>query len=708
SLLLRRVLVALAGRRCAQRATIEPVPDSLKPLLSLILVLSLIGGPAFGQDAGAIEEIQVTATRRPQATAQVPAAITVIPADDIAGEKLATDALASQLGVFVQQTTAGQGAAIIRGLKGSEVLHVVDGMRMNNAIFRNAPTQYLALVAPGSIERIEVLRGSPGSVYGSDAVGGVVHVISRLPRFETDQTAVRTELAVAADSAELGQSLRLGVDFGNRRLAGLVGAGWQAAGNRRTGGGRRIGPSAFESSSLRLAMAARPDDDQSWIVDLQSVRQPSTPRIDEMLPGFGQSVPASSEFFFEPNERHAARLRYGQRDGLWSADWTLDLGWQRIVDDRRIRGFQADERLLEQNRSDLFGVAMTAAVESGQFAWLLGTEFYHDTVRSARTSESIGTGLLSDVQPRFPDNSRVEQAAVFANVSWPVHDRHAMSAGVRGSSVDIELPAVIDTPASQIHIDDWSADLGWLFDVTATLQLAANAGHGFRAPNIFDIGALGQRPGNRYNVPNRALKSEQVTHYDLGLRRQSDHTSFEVVAWQLRYSDRIQSVATGELTPDGREVVQSRNLGDARIHGLEVGARWSPPGAISAELVVNYTRGQQRALDGAPEPGDRIPPVNGKLSVDWQARAVLRLEMSLTYAAAQNRLSVRDAGDPRIDPNGTAGWLAANAGAVWQPGETWRIGVGVDNILDQRYRVHGSGLDAPGRNLYLHARAIWQ
>ena len=108
--------------------------------------------------------------------------VDIITSEEIVGGNLLTDALALKPGVFVQQTTPGQGAPIVRGLKGSEVLHLVDGMRLNNAIFRNAPTQYFSLISPGTLERIEVVRGASTSLYGSDAVGGVVrHWLHSIP-----------------------------------------------------------------------------------------------------------------------------------------------------------------------------------------------------------------------------------------------------------------------------------------------------------------------------------------------------------------------------------------------------------------------------------------------------------------------------------------------------------------------------------------------
>ena len=93
-------------------------------------------------DEEPIEEIAVVATRRSVDVEELSAAVSVTSGDALVEHKLTTDALQSLPGVHIQQTTPGQGAAIIRGLKGSAILHLVDGMRLSNAIFRTAPTYF--------------------------------------------------------------------------------------------------------------------------------------------------------------------------------------------------------------------------------------------------------------------------------------------------------------------------------------------------------------------------------------------------------------------------------------------------------------------------------------------------------------------------------------------------------------------------------------
>ncbi|NNF51030.1 MAG: TonB-dependent receptor plug domain-containing protein, partial [Gammaproteobacteria bacterium] len=169
-----------------------------------------LAGLAAAQDAEApgsegrrIEEVQVTATRQAKSVAEVAAGVTVVGADQLeaAAPQVTPEALKGQTGAWVQQTTPGQASVFLRGLKGSEVLHLVDGMRLNNAFFRNAPSQYLALVDGQMLERVEVLRGPASALYGSDAMGGVVQVLSAMPRFDGDDFSRRARVLGRYSSA---------------------------------------------------------------------------------------------------------------------------------------------------------------------------------------------------------------------------------------------------------------------------------------------------------------------------------------------------------------------------------------------------------------------------------------------------------------------------------------------------------------------------
>jgi outer membrane receptor protein involved in Fe transport len=654
-----------------------------------------------------LDEILVTATRRTVSIAEVSSGLTLVDGASARDQKLVTDALAVEVGVFLQQTTPGQGAPIIRGLKGSSVLHLVDGIRLNNAIFRSAPTQYFALVPTGAVERIEVLRGTPASLYGSDAVGGVVQLVTRVPRFDSEQTAYRGEVYAAYDTAELGRMLSGTIDAGNSRIATSFSADLLETGDRRTGSGERIGPSGYESRAARWVLAGRPDENRSWLFDVHYLEQPETPRVDELVPGFGQPEPSSSEFFFKPNRRVFVHGKYGHEDGALGLDWNVDLAWQRIDDDRTSRDFEATDRRYESNRSDLYGLVASGSRVSDSGSWVAGVEAYLDEVSSRRSEENLVDGQVTVLTPRFPDGSEIERFALFGNTERYVSERNILSGGLRVSHENVSLPATPVSVAASVDVTDTSGDIGWIFNASEDWQVVANAGFGFRAPNVFDLGTLGNRPGNRFNIPNPELDSERVVQFDAGVRYSGERARFELMVYTLDYSDRITSVLTGDVTPEGRDVVQSVNAADSTIRGFEGGAGFDISDAISVDAVLNYTWSEQRVPGSPAEPGDRIPPLSGRLNVGYDAGGDFRLDAWLRFAGEQDRLSARDAGDIRIDPNGTSGWGILGARGTWDVRSGWQFTLGIDNVLDKRYRVHGSGLDAPGRNFMVSLRKTW-
>jgi outer membrane receptor protein involved in Fe transport len=369
--------------------------------------------------------------------------------------------------------------------------------------------------------------------------------------------------------------------------------------------------------------------------------------------------------------------------------------------------FESTTRVREENSSDLIGLTANASRVYDNGSWIIGGDVYHDTVASERIEEDLASGQSNAVPSRFPDDSSVSQAALYANLRHALGERHGVSGGLRFSRVDIDLPETSVSVAGSVSIGDLSADLGWIFGLSDRIRLVANVAHGFRAPNVFDMGTLGERPGNRFNIPNAALDSEHVTQIDFGIRGRTRNTTSELVIYRLHYGDRIASVLTGHQTPDGRDVVQSRNLAEADIWGLEAAGTFSVGQNLILHTIVNFAHGDEQAGGGSAVPADRIPPLNGRISLRYLPNEALTIEPFFVFADSQTRPSPRDVRDVRIDPSGTPGWLTANVRAIWQPDERLTISAVFENLFDERYRHHGSGIDAVGWNLTLSLRAIW-
>ena len=662
-----------------------------------------------GSESGyTLDAVQVTGSRRQETVHETSSAVTVVDGGQIreALPQTLPEALRARTGTWFQQTTPGQGTVIVRGLKGSQVLHLVDGMRLNNAFFRSAPNQYLALVDPYNVAALEIVRGPASTLYGGDAMGGVVQVLTPepVPGSGSGITAAETVLvAGTADQARIG---RVSITGGGERVAVSTGFTYQEYGNRKTGDGDRIAPSDYRSRAFDGKVVAELGANADLTLSAQYVKQPETPRTDELVAGFGQSEPASAEFYFEPNSRRFYHARLRLAEPVRGIDLvTVHAGQQVITDDRRTRDTGSLERSLEDNDSDLRGLTVQADATLTPAAHLsLGAEFYADEITSRRRRQNIESGDVRAASSRFPDGSSLDSAAAYLVADAWLRDRLRLSGGLRYSRYDIDLAATETSPPASLEPDDVTGHLGIWFGLTSELAVVANAGRGFRPPNIFDLGTLGPRPGNRFNVANEDLDPESVRSVDIGLKLDGRRWQAEAFAFYSRYDDRIESVPTGEITEDGRTVVRAENIGTVTLYGIETGARYLADGPWEAYGVLNWTRGDDDLPGGGDQPADRVPPLNGRAGLVARPVSGLELDAYAVFAAEQDRLSDRDVGDPRIDPNGTPGWATLNLRASWRPRENLELEFLVENLLDKRYREHGSGLDARGLNGALSVR----
>ena len=221
---------------------------------------------------------------------------------------------------------------------------------------------------------------------------------------------------------------------------------------------------------------------------------------------------------------------------------------------------------------------------------------------------------------------------------------------------------------------------------------------GFRAPNIFDLGTLGPRPGNRYNIPSPDLRPEKINTYDLGLAYSGERVDFQVFAFYSSYDSKIASVLTGDQVggPNGPDVVQSANEALMRLAGVEGSIEVLLSRRFSFLAEAFYTWGEQQVEGGPVQPADRIPPFQGRVGLAYRPLSWIWIEPYLRFAAAQDRLSERDIQDPRINPDGTPGWVTLGIRSQWTWNDHLDWVLEIRNITNANYREHGSGYQAPG------------
>ena len=659
-------------------------------------------------DTTQLNPVQVTAGRRDARRLDVAQPVTVVDRDSLERAEPAswTDALRGQAGAFVQSSGPGQGIVIVRGLKGSEVLHLVDGFRLNNTFFRNSPSQYIAMVDPLMLSQVELLRGPSSVLYGSDAMGGVVQLLTPEARFSGSQWQSQGRGMTRWSSQDLAWVGRAEAAVGRDGLSLQGGVSQASYGQRVTAADGRLADTAYESHAANAKLLWTPSAADEWMLSAQWFELPRLSRYHQVVAGFG-AQPDSDYSYLLPNDRRFVHGRYRRLAPLGFVDeLELHLGLQDVNDDREGRDFGDTVVSTEQNRSRLLGfTAQARTLLSDRIEWIYGFEIHDDQIRASRQELDQSNGQRSEVRPRFPDGASQRTLGIYLNQSWQLMPRWLLDAGLRWSDARTELPQT-DRPGVVVHEQDLTGSLGSSFALAPGWRWVSNLGRGFRAPNVFDLGTLGSRPGNRFNVPNPDLGPEVIWSADTGLKFVEGGCSGEVSLYWSRYEDRITSVATGNTRTDGRTEVQSRNIARARYHGAESALDCALGDGLRAYGAVNWTIGQEQ-VDGGVQAANRVPPLNGQVGMRWGAASRLNVDGWLDWAGRQDRLAPSDRSDNRINPQGTGGWVTVNLGVEWAPAADTSVRLTGRNLLDKAYREHGSGIDGAGRGVSLAIQQRW-
>jgi outer membrane receptor protein involved in Fe transport len=679
-----------------------------------------------------LSPIQVTAGRQPESQYQVPQPVTVLTGAEIdrLDPQVLAQALAYQPGAFFQQSGPGQGIVIVRGLKGSEVLHLVDGFRLNNAFFRNSPSQYVALVDPRNVAQLELLRGPNATIYGSDAMGGVFQVLTPEYRFDGPGWDLRGGAEAHYGSADLERSGRVELATGNSLFSVGGGVSYGEYGMRKLAtdgqspdgqGGwtlaERVNDTGYESRAYDVKLMLRPGAHEVMLAT-QSFEVPELQRYFQTVSGYGSAPPPRRIAEFR-NDRRFYHLRYRYTQPLaFLEGLEAHVGRQVMTDDRLDRnnpaspGTPRDEFTF--NDSTLDGVTLQAETGLGSQRLRYGVEFYTDEVRSSAYRETPpGSGVVtypdgtSFFSP-FPDGSRANDLGVWVLDEWHATDALLLEGGVRYSRHETDIARGDRAFGAQLRQDDFTGNVGARYALTESLAWTTNVGRGFRAPNLFDLALVGQRASNRIVVANLDLRPESVTTYDTGLKAVAGGFTSEFSVFYSDYADRIVTVnpafAEGapECPDDGDATTtgcaQNQNIAASRYYGFEGGTRWAVTEKVTARATLNYTWGDQE--QGAVRtPANRVPPLNGLVAVELRPLECVTVEPWLFWAGRQERLDPNDLTDTRIHPAGTGGYAVVNLRLGWRPTPATRVQLDGSNLLDKAYREHGSGIDGPARGL---------
>lgn len=610
------------------------------------------------------------------------------------------EALFGSTGIWMQKTNHGGGSPIIRGLVGNQILLLMDGIRLNNATYRYGPNQYLSTIDPGLIDRIETSRGNGSVLYGSDALGGVVQVLSKTPFF-TNNKKVSGNVYGKWMSEDMEKSGRGELQLSSKRVASLFGFSARDFGHIVAGDTLGVlDPTGYHEFSADAKVVFRTSDNGIFTGAYQHLKQHEVPRYDQVQQG------GYSTYNFDPQIRQLGYVRwelFSDNKIFQSIRTTTSLGktTEGIVS-------QKNGSSIVKEQWDVVNTQGLIAEATSQWKtnWQsqTGIEFYHDYVQSEAHVTDITTEDVTEQRGSFADGSTSDNLAFFSNhvVDW---EKFQVMTGVRFNVVKV---SVRDTTFGdqQITPSALVGNVGLTYKFHPHHHVIVSANSGFRAPNVDDMSKFGAVESTVFEIPSANLSPERSFSVEAGIKTNTQKFSGALSIYKTFLRDQIDRVAVtyqGQDTIENRRVYQKQNIGQSEMYGLEVEGEIKIMSYLITSANMTYTYGQNVTKD---EPMRRIPPLFGKVSLRFQQNSRWWAKAEWMAAGSQDRLAAGDKSDARIAvrlvDGAMPGWnlfnLYAGLKLKWVG-----LTVSAQNIFDEPYRVYASGVDGYGKSFMISA-----
>ena len=712
-----------------------------------------------------LNEVFLSASKAQEKTTRIAEQIAIVSNKDIQNSTSQTtaDILAEVPGIKIQKTQFGGGSPVIRGMEANRILLVVDGVRMNNAIYRKGHIQNSITVSPNLLERIEVIFGPSSVVYGSDALGGVIHYYTRTPK-TSEKTNINTEFLSRVSSVNEEFTVQAGIEAQMKKAATYTSVSFSRFGDLKMGESRSHGfqewgkQYEYSNNSDNLYNPVpvdntNPDKQRnvgfSQLDLLQKVLIPFDDK-NNMIFNIQYSISSDIGRFdklteMTDNELKYANWYYGpQNRFLFSTQFNLDLdkkgmnegvitmAYQNIQESRIQRNFDSldrTSRFEDVNVYSLNGDFTTNFTKLKDKNFGYGFEIAYNDVRSTSKGEVLEvnnneiTGISDTflVQTRYPDGgSSYLSSAIYADYRQDIKKRSTLNTGIRLTNTNLQASWIDTTyialPHEDINLRNTAVTLtvGYVFKPNQNWQINGVLSSGFRSPNIDDIGKIREKNG-QLTVPNINLKPEFAYNFEIGFLKYFKNKNYYLglTSYYTLLNDYIARVpfilnerTTMIYDEEVYDLVSNVNNKTAYIFGTTLSFKGKLNNTFNAGASLTYTKGQ--AYDTG-EPLSSIPPLFGRIELNYIKN---RIETGF-YIDFNGRKKLEDynitEGIDNIEQTpflveeneyyGSPSWQTLNFYFRYKATKNIDFLAAFDNVFDQHYREFASAISAPGRNL---------
>ncbi|TDB67576.1 TonB-dependent receptor [Arundinibacter roseus] len=701
-----------------------------------------------------LDEVVVSASRFGEIKRLLPFQIEQIMSQEISFRNAQTsaDVLAQSGQIFVQKSQAGGGSPILRGLEANRILLVVDGVRMNNAIFRGGHLQNVLRIDQQMIEQVEVVFGPNSVVYGSDALGGVIHFRSKMPTLSlTNKPLLQTSAMARYSSAANEKTTNVTFNYGRQKWGSLTSVSFSDFGDVRQGENRRkeypdfgkryfytvqqqgqdvmrpnpdpnrqIG-TAYAQLDLFQKVLFRPTAKSTHVLNLHYSTTTNVPRYDR-LTVVSNGLPRFAEWYYGPEKRLMASYQSFYFGSKYYDELQVTAAFQRIEESRNSRTFGRD-LLKSQVESVLaYSLNMDAQKKSGRNTFRYGLEWVYNSVHSEATNTDRSSGSQTAADTRYPDGgSSMNWLALYGTNHLQLAEKWFLQGGLRLNQVNLRAAFVSREffPFPFDHAAQASTaltgNLGVVLIPGVKSKVSLLGSTGFRAPNVDDLGKVFDSQPGLVIVPNPMLKPEYAYNLEVSVEKwlanmlKFNGTVFHSWLQNALVTSPFQLNGKDSLLYNGQmsRIIANQNELRAAVRGMSLELNLYPAKGWRVMATYNVTKGTIQQSDKNRSPLDHIPPQYGKGSVEWTYKKWRMEALSMFNGwkrIEEYRLNAED-NESGATPDGMPSWWTLNLRAACRLSPTLTIQFAAENLLDTNYRMFASGVSAPGRNVLIALRA---
>ena len=611
-------------------------------------------------DSDELSEITLSVSKSKVKKSRVAEKIEVLTRKNIQelSPQTSADLLAATPGVRVQKSQGGGGSPVIRGFEANRVLLVMDNVRMNNAIYRSGHLQNAITVNPNSLERTEVIFGPSSVIYGSDALGGVVHFYTRTPKINNSKVfSGNSSTRFSSANSEFTQSF--GGELSFEKWASYTSFSTSKFGDLRMGKNRTHGydswglvpyysnndshtfndtpitnnkphiqkNTGYNQFDILQKFNIQTAENSNLILNFQLSESTNIPRFDK-LTELKNGALKFAEWFYGPQKRFFFSPQYQINPNYkWLNSGTITAAYQNVKESRIKRKYGSLQRDHQEESVDVYSLNTDFKVSlSNNRDLSYGLEFTHNDVKSNAYGEELvvnGNEIISVsghtiVQSRYPDGgSKYTTAAGYLNYRQDINRQMTLNSGGRFTYTKLKADFIDQTyvslPETELELDNssFTANLGLTYKPSEFTRFNTVISSGFRSPNIDDIGKIREKSG-LLTVPNVNLRPEYAYNGELGITKffnnkknqisiNGYYTLLNNYIYRTDFVVENDNSTTDENTViyDGDEVTTIANVNGetAHIYGGTIDVTVVPFTNITLKGNLTYTKGKANDTD---------------------------------------------------------------------------------------------------------------